>query len=103
MTDDSKYSLQVNFTAANSKITSLKSPEFSVSNVACFTFSYYFVVDTTKQSFLEIVLDDQSNGKSTSIWVTAGLNEDNWGQGEAQIDQSGKFKVRFSRKIFLLF
>lgn len=72
---------------------SLASPAFNVSGVSCFTFDYYFLADSTKRNELEIVLSDQHQSSETLIWDTSGLNVDDWGKGEAQIDQPGTYKV----------
>lgn len=75
----------------------MTSPSFEIAShvaVACFSFDYYYLVDASSgKSELEITLSDQTKQNDTLIWSTAGHNLDRWESGEAQIGQSGTFKV----------
>jgi len=93
---DSSYVLQVNFPPAQSKVFQLISPQFQVSgNVACFSFLYYFMLDTVdvQKNVLAINLFDVNKNTQVQIWAASGMSKDLWNKGEAQIDSSGTFQV----------
>ena len=91
---DYGYVLQTNFDGWFDTDARLTSPQFTFTGpVACFTFDFYFLADSSNHNTLSVTLLDQTNNNNSVIWSSTGLNIDNWEKAEVQIDQNSNYKV----------
>ena len=101
MQDHVSFVLQTNFFTTNNNNSinviqhNLTSPLFTISknNVSyCFTFDYYFMIDSV-QSLSISLIDTIRNNNETKIWSVTNNNIDQWSKAEVPLEQKGSFKV----------
>lgn len=92
---DKMAALVANLSPANSTYEMWSPYLAETSKVSCFTFDYYILVDSTKNSGLKLFLVNgvHDTRNETEIWSMSGVSEDIWSTAHANFNAQSRFQV----------